>query len=854
MGREVVILDELDTLQRRAVEVPRGPVLILGGPGSGKSTVLTGRAVSIAEGGSDRERMIFVTLDPLGPGHFLRTSCLMTGSTEPLTPFCFTPFTLANFILRNGGALVLGIPETYSLWDQRQARQMFAQAANPVRRNRRHLSTDAISQIYRWHRATMSQLASDVPDQVDGVSCERVWSDYRRLMEHSQCLDGDHVVAAAIAALLCSRELRDYWHFGRDGHVFIDDLHLATPAQYSLVALVGGPDASIAVTGDPHLPGGQHMLERFREGHPGVEVHRLQRAYRHTEPLTRLWAGFAACDLGLDSSLAGVEAHRAEGDAPVIAELGMDIPDIAEFIRQRSDLLVAQGLDYADIACDCDEASLAGDLRRELEARGIPCTMPGDYDGGRSDGLNRALGLMGWVVNPLDAAAFARAAFAGVAGQDDVSVSQVVGQIFDGVHSSGADPSQAALDMSRMFAPDDPVHEALTRVVEARKGMDVILHGPTVDFPGIVERAFRICGVDLAAPDPEIGWLMQVSGTFEGGDGRQVEENLARFLDATHPERSPAAAGPRDGMVIAAGPGATGGYRKAVFVIRLGFPASELHDDPAVYRAVTSATDKLFFVCGSSQLAVKVRELLNRSRRREPVEPPARPPVREEASAGLSEDEWPQPLAAPGGGEPGNPVTPGWAAKRPSAELNLYEMAGLSSGPPEPPRQRSPDPQVQPARGEVLDPGQRPAEQQGSPGERAAESRQARGMNRGDQVGPIIVMLILLLAAAVVLFALHTFGIVEINLDVEFHGFTALGRTTRGPALALPSQSPFRMSRPVWRVSSVMSTPEMPLRVQREGRPNHDAPYRLGSGGGDVHPVGRAGTTNTGRSSPPAAA
>ena len=773
--REIAGWDELDARQRRAVEAPAGPVLILGGPGSGKSTVLTSRAVSMYRGESDRGRMIVVTFNPLGPGRFLRARSLITGLKEPLITFCFRPCKLADSILRKGGALVLGIPQTHSLWDRRQARQMFAQAANPVRRNRR-LSNDAISQMYRWHRGTITQLAPDVPDEVDGASCEQVSSEYCRLMERSRCLDEDQAVALATEALLRSPELRESWNFGRDGHVFVDDIHAATPAQYSLVALLGGPGASISATGDPHLPGGQRLLERFREDHPDVEVHRLDRAYLHTEPLTRLWAGFGGCGPGRDSSPARVEAHRGEGDAPVIVELGTDIHAIAGFIQQQGELLAAQGLGYGDIACDCDEASLAEELMNVMKQRGIPCTMAGDRDG-RSGGVTRALGLMAWVINPVDPAAFARAAFAGVAGEDDLAVSQVVREIFDAVHSSGAEPSQASMDMSRNLAPDDPFHQGLVRVVASRKALEGLLRDFMLDFPDIVEGALRICGVDTAAPDPETARLMGVSGTFEGSGRAGMEENLARFLHAIHPDRSPATAGRQDGMVITTGPDGTSRYRKAVFVIRLGTPDGEAHDDLAVYRAVTSATDHLFFVCGSGQAADKVRKLLSRSRRRQPVEPPARPPELEEVPGVLSEEARPRPPAVTGGGEPGNPVMPVRAAKRPSEGFNPYEWRELSSDRPESWGQPPPDPPAQPlpsgrtsrdrepASGEILDPDR------GDAGGRAAGNRQPRGLN-GDHVGLIIVTMILLLGAvAVVLLALVRFGILEV--DVEWHGFTA---------------------------------------------------------------------------------
>ena len=93
-------LDPLDQEQRAAAEAPVGPVMALGGPGTGKSDTIRGRVAFLVEGGADPEAILFIAAGEGGTHpYFQRVGRLPDHLRSLLPPGVFTPLGLACQIL-----------------------------------------------------------------------------------------------------------------------------------------------------------------------------------------------------------------------------------------------------------------------------------------------------------------------------------------------------------------------------------------------------------------------------------------------------------------------------------------------------------------------------------------------------------------------------------------------------------------------------------------------------------------------------------------------------------------------------------------------------------------------------------
>src|SRR5206468_3625579 len=87
---EAVVADkeDLTSSQRRAVEHREGPLLVLAGPGSGKTRVITRRIARLVEGGVDPSRVLAITFTNKAAGEMAeRVARLLPGTRISISTF-----------------------------------------------------------------------------------------------------------------------------------------------------------------------------------------------------------------------------------------------------------------------------------------------------------------------------------------------------------------------------------------------------------------------------------------------------------------------------------------------------------------------------------------------------------------------------------------------------------------------------------------------------------------------------------------------------------------------------------------------------------------------------------------------
>ncbi len=296
----------LDPDQRAAAEVLEGPLLIVAGPGTGKTRTLTHRlACLISERGVPARQCLAVTFSRRAATELEeRLAALLPEAPETTEqPTVATFHALGLMILREHAeevGLAPGFRIASPLERTEIAKETFAITEAKAER--------LLDQIGRFRRS-QGREGGDARDQA---------ADYQKALEKRNLLDFDDLLLRPLALL---RERPDIVESYRERFrwISIDEYQDIDPLQYALIRLLAPPGANLCAIGDPDQSiygfrgADVGFFLRFQEDWPGTRVVHLTRNYRATRILVE-----AACQAIRPSSLVPdrrlVAVNQAPGD------------------------------------------------------------------------------------------------------------------------------------------------------------------------------------------------------------------------------------------------------------------------------------------------------------------------------------------------------------------------------------------------------------------------------------------------------------------------------------------------------------------------------------------------------------
>jgi superfamily I DNA/RNA helicase len=284
------LLDRLDALQRVAASAPGGPLLVIAGPGTGKTRTLTHRiAYLCAELGVPAGQCLAITFTRRAADEMrTRLDGLLGPAATDVTVTTFHALGLQ--VLRENPALA-GLTPGFGVADGDTAPQA--------------------SRALRAARAGSRRRRATPPVDPD----ER-----RKLLREQNLVDLDELITLPLALLREDPDLADRYH-ARWPWVFVDEYQDVDESQYDLLRLLVPPGGNLCAIGDPDQAiysfrgADVGYFLRFAEDFPDARTVRLTRNYRSTAPIIAT-AGqvIAAGSLIRDRRL---EPSRLEPDAAV---------------------------------------------------------------------------------------------------------------------------------------------------------------------------------------------------------------------------------------------------------------------------------------------------------------------------------------------------------------------------------------------------------------------------------------------------------------------------------------------------------------------------------------------------------
>jgi DNA helicase-2/ATP-dependent DNA helicase PcrA len=297
------LLDDLNPQQRKAVESITGPVLVLAGPGSGKTRVLTRRiAYLIEDAGVGPWNILAVTFTNKAAREMQERVVNLIGDNfpEPLPgqPRRLGGLTIGTFhsicarILRVEHEAA-GYQRNWVVYDTADQLALIRAILREMNLDEKKFNPQAVrAHISRQKNELITPKKFQAHSYFDEI-VGRVYGRYQQVLLLNNALDFDDLLMQTVL-LLASRDdlLRKYQRKWR--YVLVDEFQDTNTAQYELIRLlVNEPEGlrNIFVVGDEdqsiyRFRGADYRnVIRFREDYPDATVVLLEQNYRSTQTI-----------------------------------------------------------------------------------------------------------------------------------------------------------------------------------------------------------------------------------------------------------------------------------------------------------------------------------------------------------------------------------------------------------------------------------------------------------------------------------------------------------------------------------------------------------------------------------------
>ncbi len=284
------ILDGLSEKQQTAVTHPLKPLLIVAGPGSGKTRVMSHRIPWIVNNFNvNPYEILAVTFTNKAAKELMDRTRVFLPNTSNAVVKTFHGF--ASYFLRIEGHFD-GLDRAFSIYDDtdqlRVIKNIFEELDLNVKKNNPKV---VISEISKSKNLDITpSLYSKKANSYFEEIVSRVYLRYNEILSNSNSCDFDDLLLKTKNILLDNIDVRDKWS-NKYKQVIIDEFQDTNPLQFQISNLLTNNEKSISVVGDPDqsIYSWRHAVPtnilEFKKSYKDCLVVNLDESYRSTQPI-----------------------------------------------------------------------------------------------------------------------------------------------------------------------------------------------------------------------------------------------------------------------------------------------------------------------------------------------------------------------------------------------------------------------------------------------------------------------------------------------------------------------------------------------------------------------------------------
>ena len=329
----------LNPRQQEAVRHIDGPLLVLAGAGSGKTSVITHKIAWLLDHGFEPRDIVAVTFTNKAARemHGRVTQMLAGRSLRGLNVSTFHLFGL-NFLRKEH--VHAGYKPGFSIFDADDSRMLVRELLRKALSREQDIADAVHARISSWKNAlhgVEAVAAAGFTTPID-VAAAAVYREYERHLRAYNACDFDDLILQPAALLRRDPDVRNRWQ-ARVKYLLVDEYQDTNACQYELVKQLVGERAAFTVVGDDDQSvyawrGAQPQnLQQLQTDFPALKVVKLEQNYRSSGRILKAANALIAnnphtfekalwSELGFGDPLRVLRARNEEHEAErVVSEL-----------------------------------------------------------------------------------------------------------------------------------------------------------------------------------------------------------------------------------------------------------------------------------------------------------------------------------------------------------------------------------------------------------------------------------------------------------------------------------------------------------------------------------------------------
>lgn len=400
----------LNEQQHQAVSAGPGPVLVLAGPGSGKTGVLTRRIAYLIRGVGVRpwEIMAVTFTNKAAAEMRHRVDGLLGERIRGLQLGTF--HSICSRILRIEHDQT-PYREDFVIYDTDDQLSAVGQALSELNIDSKKANPRRVLSLISAAKNELIGPRDFVAQDYFSEIVARIYPRYQAILLDSNALDFDDLLMQMVLLMRENEGLRQRYQ-QKITHVLVDEFQDTNLAQYQLVQWFSKPQDNIFVVGDEDqsiyaFRGADYRnVLHFRDDYPDAKVVLLEENYRSTQIV--LDVARSIIDKNSNRTPKALHTRQEGGERVTIHEAYDDEYEARYVLEQVEALHHQQGYAYNDIAVMYRTNTQSRAMERACVEWGVPYTLVGGVGFYKRREVRDLLAYLRVVNNPDDRVSFAR--------------------------------------------------------------------------------------------------------------------------------------------------------------------------------------------------------------------------------------------------------------------------------------------------------------------------------------------------------------------------------------------------------------------------------------------------------------